>query len=190
MADDIQAGLCPDDRLMAGVEAARDGDETGLAHIEALIGEYPSDPRLHFMRGSMLAGLKRYGEAHEAMGRAIDIAPGFAVARFQLGLLQLSSGDAVAAETTWAPLHALPEESSLRLFVVGLGHLIRDEFEATITTLEQGIALNTENPPMNRDMRLIIDGAREKLGSSGDGDEATSSAHLLLQQYELKNTRH
>jgi len=178
--------LCPDDRMQALLEAA--GGQDGAAALDAaerLSGEYPADPRLHFLRGSMLAAERRYPEAHAAMSRAIEVAPGYAIARFQLGLLELSSGDPAAALGTWAPLQALDEDNPLRLFSAGLEHMARDEFEAARAKLEQGIALNQENPALNRDMRMVI----AEMPSPGP-EEPTSSVDFLLRQSAARGTKH
>jgi hypothetical protein len=106
-----------------------------------------------------------------------------------LGFLLLTSGEPHAAQEAWGPLHSLPADNYLHLFVVGLCHLIRDEFDDTIRSLQDGIARNQENLPMNRDMQLIIDEVRGKI-SRKDGDAATSSVGFLLQQAALKSTRH
>jgi hypothetical protein len=71
-------------------------------------------------------------------------------------------GQPQAALEIWKPLQALPDQHHLRLFSDGLS-LIRDEFAAAIRLLEQGIAANRDNAPMNNDIQLIIDKARQKL---------------------------
>ncbi|HYF21916.1 MAG TPA: tetratricopeptide repeat protein [Caulobacteraceae bacterium] len=178
--------LCPDDRMQALLETAGGQDEVvALAAAERLSAEYPTDPRLHFLRGSMLAAGRRYPEAHAAMSRAVEVAPGYAIARFQLGLLELSSGDPGSATRTWAPLQGLGENNPLRLFASGLEHMARDEFEAAKACLERGIELNQENPALNRDMRMVI----AEMPSSGP-DEPTSSVDFLLRQSAAKGTKH
>ncbi|WP_157215369.1 tetratricopeptide repeat protein [Flavisphingomonas formosensis] len=177
--------LCPDDRMTALLGAIEAGDERGLP---VLLGEFPRDPRLHFLEGSLLAARQDYAQARLAMRKAVDIAPDFAIARFQLGFLLLTSGEAHAAQEAWGPLFGLPDEEPLRLFARGLSHMIRDEFDEAIEHLERGITRNTENLPLNRDMRLLIDEMRNKQPPS-DG-EPLSAASLLLRQTTFKPTRH
>ncbi|MDR3508025.1 MAG: hypothetical protein P4L64_09030 [Caulobacteraceae bacterium] len=190
MTQQPSSDICPEPQLLAAVETVRRDETQGLTQIDHLLNAYPMDPRLQFLRGSILAGLKRYEEAHAAMARAVAIAPLFAVARFQLGFLELSSGQASAALATWAPLQDLPPEDPLRVFAIGLGHLIRDEFGPAIETLRAGIALNTQNLPINHDMQLIIDKALEAVAAQDAQSEPISSAHLLLQQYTSPSTKH
>lgn len=179
-------GLCSEaelQELMAAMQSDA-GDE--LEQADRLISDYPEDPRLHFLRGSILASIGRPIEALPALRQAVELAPDFAIARFQLGFFQLTSGEAANALSTWGPLALLPEDNYLRMFVAGLTHLIRDEFEQAIVQLRAGIAVNDENPPLNRDMQLIIEqttalaaGASPEAAAEGDAASATS---FLLDQ--------
>lgn len=182
--------FCPDDR-MSGLLAVLGRDETiGINELDSLLEQFPDDPRLVFLKGSLLAGSQDYAAARTYMRRAVDLAPEFHVARFQLGFLLLTSGEPFAAQEAWGPLHALPKASYLRIFVDGLCHLIRDEFDDTVRVLKEGIAANQENPAMNRDMQLIIDEVLSRQASSDGGGGPVSSVDLLLQQAALRSTKH
>lgn len=155
-----------------------------IARLDALLLAYPDDARLHFLRGSILIGEKRLIEAHQSLSRAVALAPDFPLARFQLGFFQLTSGEADDALETWGRLDRLPDEHYLRKFVDGLRRLIRDDFEGTIEALSEGIALNQENPPLSRDMGLIIERCREHLAREGEDDsDATSETALFLKRF-------
>lgn len=159
----------------------------GMQELDALLADFPTDARLHFLKGSLLAGAEDYAGARAAMRRAVDLAPNYAVARFQLGFLLLTSGEPIPAQEAWGPLHGLPGDSYIRLFVEGLCHLIRNEFDDAVRLLEEGIARNKELAPMNRDMQLIVDDIREKgLKSDGGQDGQMSSVDFLLQQSALR----
>jgi tetratricopeptide (TPR) repeat protein len=180
---------------MQDVVALLDRDEsTGLVRLRGLLAEWPHDPRLHFLNGSLKASNGDFAGAALAMRRSLDIAPDYDLARFQLGFLHLTSGEPVAAQESWGPLFGLPQSSYLRTFVDGLCHMIRDEFPEAIAALEKGVALNTEIPAMNRDMELLLAELRgRRAGSDGDGerDEAPLSAtQMLLRQASLKATKH
>ena len=179
---------CPDETIVALVAMLQQDEPAGIAELRNLVARFEGDARLHFLQGSMMAGHKDYAAARAAMRRAIDIAPDFAIARFQLGFLQLTSGEAWPAQETWGPLHGLAERHYLRFFVDGLCHLIRDEFAEAISKLEQGIAANDENLPLNKDMSLVLDEMRREGMSGGQGE--MSSAQMLLQQASLRSTRH
>jgi tetratricopeptide (TPR) repeat protein len=167
--------------LVASVEKGGNGDRA----VEALLARYPKDPRLHFMQGSLLAEGGRAIEAHRAMSRALELEPAYALARYQLGLFELSSGEPARALSTWGPLLALGSDQYLRNFVEGMAHLIRDEFGEAIALFERGIALNRENEPMNRDIRLLIDRCRQLDGAGREKntDREHSATSLILGQF-------
>ncbi|MEI9930276.1 MAG: hypothetical protein WDM89_06925 [Rhizomicrobium sp.] len=77
------------------------------------------------------------------------------------------------------PLYALPESSFLRDFVAGLSHLIRDEFDDAIHALRKGIAKNSENPPMNRDMEMLI-AAIQNQRSGKNGETPRTAVDLFF----------
>ncbi len=176
------------------MEAIQQGADDELSRTDRLLVEYPADPRLHFLRGSLLAGMGRPIEALPPLRKAVELAPDFAIARFQLGFFLLTSGEPAEALSVWGPLAMLPKEHYLRMFVGGLTHLIRDEFDETIRQLEQGIAANEENLPLNRDMQLIIDQVRglleNKATGAAEGDDSVSATSFLLGQFGAKPTKH
>lgn len=177
------AALCGDAEMADLVKAMQAEPAQQLDRIDALLVSFPQDPRLHFLRGSLLIGESRLIEAHVSLSRAVEIAPDFAIARFQLGLFQLTSGEAAAALDTFGRLDGLSDGHYLRKFVDGLRCLIRDDFHGTIDHLRQGILLNHENPPLNNDMQMIIDRC-VPLANTAAGDEDTvSETSLALRQF-------
>lgn len=191
--------LCADTEIAALVESIQSGDGDDLPQIDGLIARFPQDPRLHFLRGSILAGRQRAIEAHAALSRAVELAPDFHVARYQLGFFELTSGEVDRALSTWGPLLRLPEDNYLRVFVEGLTHLARDEFTEAIARMQAGMALNAENTPLNNDIRLLIVEC-EKLasGESGGGDAGggsgdmsdLSATSIMLGQFSPGSTKH
>jgi Flp pilus assembly protein TadD len=184
-----QQPTCPDDLLSDAIAAIRADPSDSLSRIDDLLRDYPSDAKLHFLRGSLLAGDARYEAAHDAIAKAVRLAPDFALARFQLGFLELTSGAPDAAEKTWLPLEKLASNSPYRIFVDGLRSLIRDQFDDAVELLGQGISLNRENAALNNDMQLLIDTIRQQVAGAAS-DEPISATHMLLQQYSTKGTRH
>jgi tetratricopeptide (TPR) repeat protein len=180
-------GMCADGEMEALMRSLGTQEGAELQQVDRLLAAYPEDPRLHFLRGSLLAGIGRSIEALPALKRAVELGPDFAIARFQLGFFQLTSGEAGDALETWGPLALLPADHYLRLFVGGLVHLIRDEFAAAADQLRTGIAANAENLPLNADMQRIIDQIEPLIGAgetaAGEGDEAASATSFLLDQF-------
>jgi tetratricopeptide (TPR) repeat protein len=186
---------CPESEMKAILDQAARGDAAGLAQVEAKIARYGGDERLHFLKGSLLASLQNYSAAQEAMAQALQINPGYWIARFQLGLLQLSNGDSERARATWRPLHDFPDDHYVSTFVRGLEFMMVDDFRAATDLLRAGIAANSEIPAMNNDMRLLISEMTEKAGSTlrkaalaADPEQAepTSATHFLLNVFKQK----
>ena len=196
--------LCPGDQLDGLVAQLRHDDDGGLAKLGDLLRSWPLDARLHFLEGSVLAGLQRYDEGRRAMARAVEIAPDYALARFQLGFLDLTSGRALDAVAVWTPLVNLPEDEPLRLLAEGLMNLATDRFSEARQLLARGMELNTAVPLINADMQLILDQIADlpdaaqppgdALPPAAAAEETPASAvDLLLQQSRLKGdsgTRH
>ena len=181
--------LCDDTTLSALVKAMRAAPHDQLGRIEQLISDHPGDARLHLLHGSTLVGSGRLIEGHASMLRAVEISPDFAIARFQLGLFQLTSGETGKALETWGRLDLLPDEHYLRHFVDGLRCLIRDDFGGAISGLREGIRLNAENPPLNNDMQLLIERCAPLLERpNGDADAQISETSLLLKQFSPSKT--
>lgn len=182
--------LCDDASIEKLTQASSLPPQDQLPQMETLLGRFPEDPRLHFLYGSTLISAGRIIEAHRSLTRAVELAPDFAIARFQLGLFQLTSGEANAALTTFGPLDRLPDAHYLRAFVDGLRCLIRDDFAGTIDNLRRGIGLNRENPPLNGDMQILIDRCTPLL-AGGAGDERSadvSETSLILRQFSNRQT--
>lgn len=188
--------LCGDDDLATLVAAIERDDQGDLAAVDAMIARFPQDPRLHFMRGSILAGRRQALEAHAALARAVELAPEFHLARYQLGFFELTSGEVNEALATWGPLLRLPEDNYLRVFVEGLTHLVRDEFSRAIDRLEEGLALNRDNAPLNGDIRLLIAECRKALdapspppGEADDEQGDLSATSVILGQFPRSPAR-
>ncbi|PTS90552.1 hypothetical protein DBR17_01120 [Sphingomonas sp. HMWF008] len=186
--------LCGDAELQDLMAAMQNDDPNGIVRMDRLIARYPDDPRLHFLRGSVLASIGRPIEALSSLKRAVELAPDFAIARFQLGFFQLTSGEALDALTTWGPIALLPDGNYLRFFVGGLTHLIRDEFPETVARLQEGMAVNDENPALNRDMQLIIDKVGELQQQTPEvraaESQVASATSFLLDQFAAPGRRH
>jgi tetratricopeptide (TPR) repeat protein len=190
--NDTISNLCPDDPLTSVLQVLQGDDLAGLAELDMLLARYPADARLHFLRGSVLAGIQRYEEGRAAMSMAIEIAPSFDLARFQLGFLEFTSGLAAEAAQTWESFNKLPEDEPFRLFATGLTFLAQDQFAECDRLLRLGLKANNEHPLINGDMQLILNEIASHLPDDGKAvvtEPATASAaHQLLQQFELKDS--
>jgi len=165
-------------------------EKQGMADLEGLLAKHPKDPRLHFLKGSILAGNQNYRAARDVMRRAVELAPDYAVARFQLGFLLLTEGEPYAAQEVWGPLQSLPDRHYLKLMAGGLTHMINDRFDDAIDMLKAGMAQNQENPPLNGNIQMLIDEMRRKMAEGGGEEEPVSAVDMLLRQSPRNPTKH
>lgn len=159
--------------------------EDAISKIEGLLDKFPDDPRLLFLYGSNLTAAARLIEAHRFLSRAVELAPDFNIARFQLGLFQLTSGEPEKALATWEPLEQLTDSHYLRLFSGALRRLIEDDFSGAIEGLRRGISVNDENLPLNRDMQRLIDECALLTGrqSEDQTDIVHTETSLILRRF-------
>jgi tetratricopeptide (TPR) repeat protein len=134
-----------------------------LNQIRAAVAQDPRNAELRYLLGAELAQQKDYSAAVAEMNAALELDPGLHFARFQLGLLYLTMAQPHNSLATWEPLESLDESAALKYFKRGLEALIRDDFDRCIGLLRQGINLNTQNTPLNRDMSMVIDNVRTAL---------------------------
>jgi hypothetical protein len=205
-----EARICDEPTIASLVEAMQSDRPDAMGQLDRLIDQYDSDARLCFMKASVLLGAGKPIEAHPWFVRSLQLAPDFAIARFQFGLFQLTSGEPAQALETWGRLDLLPDGHYLRSFVDGLRCLIRDDFEGVRQHFTLGMVANTENPPLNKDMSMLLRQieslpAPHATGSSSSpslgGDQATkerdegveeelSETSILLQQFGQKGRFH
>ncbi len=181
--------------------SGRDDAQAAIAAFRSAAALQPDSALPHFLLGAEYAQSKRYEEAEAAYANAVLLAPGFETARYQLGLLQYTSGRAAMALVTWEPLAQLADGHPIRAFVLGFAALARDDFHAALAEFEAGMQANRENEPMNRDIALVVQAIRRKalaepgaIAQAEDGaptEGGTSDeGHVLLSAYRQQGRLH
>lgn len=153
----------------------------------------------HFLIGAELAQLGRMEEAETAYANAVLLAPDLDMARYQLGLIQFTSGRAALGLVTWGPLFQRPPESALQRIVHGFAALAQDDFTQAIACFREGMALNQDNPALNRDLQMMIEriGAQTGEASAAPAVQAEpaesadeQNLHVLLSNYQRQGPLH
>ena len=143
----------------------------------------PSSGIPHFLIASEHAAAGDMDAAEAAFANAVLLAPDFALARYQLGLLQFSSAGAALALLTWEPLFALPASESLGHFVRGFAALAQDRYAESFEHFAAGTEAPGVNPAVASDIRQVME-AVQRLASAQDGDaERPEASHVLLAGY-------
>lgn len=172
--------------------------------------QVPSSGLPHFLIGAELAQLGRMEEAEAAYANAVLLAPDLLMARYQLGLIQFTSGRPALALVTWGPLFQLPPENVLQHVVRGFAALAQDDFDGATACFREGITLNHDNPALNNDLQMMldrIDAARQVAAATPAAAEPTppptaepakpeeeeaesDNLHVLLSNYQRQGPLH
>ncbi len=175
------------DRLIAqGLEASRAGQAQAALALFAQASEAtPGSGLPHFLIGAEHAAAGNINLAEAAFARAVLLSPDFALARYQLGLLQFTSQRAAVALLTWQPLFGLPPGDAMGCFVRGFEALARDDFAAALGHFRLGLACDDLNPAMASDIQRVVEAVERLPQAPAEGDTVTDTdaSHILLSGY-------
>ena len=186
------------DALMSqGMAASQANDGVqAIAWFQRASTAEPGAGLPQFLLGAEFAALGDMARAEAAFANATRLAPGFPMARYQLGLLQFSSGRAAMALLTWQPLLSLPDTDPLPHFVNGFAALAQDRFDEALRHYQQGLILNTSNDALSGDIEKVIAGIKALNPGSpaADNDQDLSNDgienHVLLANYQQQGRAH
>jgi tetratricopeptide (TPR) repeat protein len=192
---DPQALKEADELLQAGLAASQANEtEKALELFAQASAACPSSGVPHFLTGSEYAALGQYEKAEAALANAVLLAPAFDIARYQLGLLQFSSGRAAVALVTWEPLFARDETQALGHFVRGFAALAQDDFTQAKAHFHAGLDRNTDNAALSADIQKVLQGIEDVLAANAKAAEGAATPqepapadqaanHILLSNY-------
>lgn len=167
---------------------------SSLALLETTAMHHPQNPHVLLLLAGYYMQNKRVDQAEAAYIAALNLDPGLSIARFQLGLLQLTSARPATAFTTWAPLDLLGEKHPLRLFKQAFDQLQHDRIDTACAYLREGMQYNVDNAPLNHDMQMLLvklDAAAKQGAISPSTNAETlasptqeASTHFLVSTYK------
>lgn len=173
-----------------GLEASRAGDVERAVRLFRQAGDARPDlpvPRL--LLAAELAQAGDAGAAEAAYASAILIAPDLDIARFQLGLLQFTSGRVPVALLTWSPLLDRPADEPLQRYVAGFHALASDDRELALRCIQEGLERTDSNAPLKADMQMVL--ARIEAIQAVPAEPPNGDAvHVLLSNYKRQGRMH
>lgn len=176
-----------DGLIAGGLQASReDRREAALALFEQAAALAPLSGVPHFLIGSEHACAGDIPAAEAAFERAVELTPDFALARYQLGLLQFSTHRPGQALVTWRPLFDLPSADPLHHFVRGFEALARDSFDEALHHYREGLARNDINQALSADVLQVVEAVRQLPGVQRAGVADAAASHVLLSGYAGK----
>lgn len=167
--------------------------EESFALLYAAAEQHPRDPRPVLLLAAELVHAREIDRAEAAYLVALQRAPDWPIARFQLGLLQFTCARPAAALATWAPLERLAQDDPLRLFKAGIQALLEGRTDEARRLVADGLARNTVNAPLNRDMQLLLERVDELAAASRGAARAApidapspEGGHLFMNAYRTR----
>lgn len=183
----------PDDAarslLAAGIAASQNNHSAeALSLFAEVLVAAPGWALPHFLMGSEYASLGQWDKAEAELANAVLLEPGLHIARYQLGLLQFSSGRAAAALVTWQPLSELSTDLWLADFVQGFAALAQDAFADAKALFERGLARPDVYPAVAGDVQKVLaafpgEKTAESANQSPVGAAAEPTSHVLVANY-------
>lgn len=164
-------------------------DSQALDALDEAIAQWPSDARLHLLRGAIFAHLARYDDARLALSRAVALAPDFPMARFMLGQLEIQAGRPADAMVMLQPLAQHGSDESMRLFAAGLIDLLEQRLPAAAEHLKAGLDAIPAYPALEPYIQNVLNGIGNAAARRNDqaiaefGNEQQHPNHLLLGDY-------
>lgn len=159
MLDTPLANLTPsaDECLQLGLRASAAGDaQSAMSWFQTAAQLAPGSGVPPFLLAAEMAEAGQMAEAEQAFAQAVVLAPTLWMARFQLGLIQYTSGRIPMALVSWGPLFELPPTEFLQPAVRGFAAAAMEQWHEALNYLEQAQQLNPDNPAFNRDLQKVM----------------------------------
>lgn len=178
----IQCSQTTIDRITALMQTS---DEDALTAIDEAMAQWPSDARLHLLRGAMLAHQTQYDEARTALSRAVVLAPALDMARLMLGQLEVTENRPAEAVVTFRPLAMHGNDEATRLFATGMIDLLEGRLSAAAENLQASLSTSPPVPALASHVHALLKGIDEALHGQNDETPSVDSAanHFLLGDY-------
>ncbi|MGG6463278.1 tetratricopeptide repeat protein [Solilutibacter silvestris] len=137
-----------------------DRDADAMMMLKTLLEREPGDANGQYLLAALHAQIGMMDRAEEGFRKAVALAPGMVMARFQLGQLLLVKGDNGSARDILEPLTG--QQDSIGAYARGLFAIAGDDVDGAIRYLGDGLALPQAVPALQRDM----DNLRARLAES------------------------
>ena len=126
--------------------------------------DFPESAHLHFMNGALHAQIEDYQTALINYQTALNLAPDYHIARFQLGLLLATLEQKTECMAIMRPLSQL-NDHYLGQFAVAIMALLENALPQAIAALNEGLRINHEIPSLSNDMRALL----QRISSNDEG---------------------
>lgn len=168
------------------MHASKKGDShAALTYLkEALLME-PESATAHYLMAAEHAEIGLSQRAIDGMTNTLRLDPGLDIARFQLGLLYLQSGDISSANECFTHLTSTAKDESLIAFSKAYIHLAEEKVGDAIHAIREGLSGCT-NAHLKSDMERVLDSLHSQPTAHTDVSSSSDAKHgskLMLAAY-------
>jgi Flp pilus assembly protein TadD len=164
-----------------------------LTLLKTLLEREPDHVFGTYLLAAEHAQIGMMDRAEAGFRRTVELAPDFAMGRFQLGQMFLTKGDAANAKATLAPLANLPASEALGGYTRALIAAADENVAESIAQIQAGLNCPQEIPALEADMRRVLANLQALPGQGGATQAAAASppaaaAPLFLSNYGKPKT--
>ncbi|AOY60844.1 hypothetical protein ABFO19_01130 [Xanthomonas citri pv. glycines] len=180
-----------DELLASATQAMLDAnDAESLALLGTLLEQDPKCAQAHYLLAAQQAQLGALGVAEQEFRTALQLSPGFVMARFQLGQLLLVTARNNDAIQMLTPLSE-SIDGAISVYASALISIANDHTELAISQLQMGLAQAQPVAALQADMQRLVrtlsDGEATAQTRQPDAADTLPGASMLLSNYSRYN---
>lgn len=130
--------------------------DVAIGYLKQLLDNTPDNTEATYLLGAEYAQIGMFDRAKVLMLKALDRQPNLRIAIFQIGLLDMATGEYDSAVSSWERVKS-DKEDYLHCFASGLIYLVQENVAESKHWMTLGIEKNKENEALNRDMQSILE---------------------------------
>lgn len=142
---------------LSAIESDRDAD--AISMLKEIVARQPDHFQAVYLLAAQHAQIGMFDRAESEFRAAVEMAPDFPVARFQLGQLLAMSGRAEEARGILQPI--LEGRDALGAYSRAMVALAEERADVGLREIEEGLALPQPIPALANDMRRLSQSLRE-----------------------------
>lgn len=138
---------------LGAINAGRDAD--AVVMLKTLLEREPGHVFGRYLLAAQYAQMGLRDRAEAGFRAVVAEAPDFSIARFQLGQLLLTKGDAEQAKQTFQPLTAGAD--ALGAYARAMLALTGEDMQTAVRELQAGLGLTQDIPALAGDMQRLLE---------------------------------
>jgi tetratricopeptide (TPR) repeat protein len=158
-----------------------------ISLLKTLLEREPNHVFGTYLLAAEHAQIGMMDRAEAGFRRTVELAPDFAMGRFQLGQLYLTQARSAEAKAVLAPLASLPVDQALAGYTKGLIAAADEDVAGAIAHIQAGLGCAQEIPALEADMRRVVANLQALQGQGGAAQAAPApgpaATPLFLSNY-------